>query len=93
MIVDWTLHETSGQNYFNTPPVWSIYVTALFVSYMNQQGGTAHYDRLADAKSMMIYDCIDKSNGFYTNKHDVKYRSRINVVFKLEDESLQDKFI
>jgi len=41
----------------------------------------------------MIYDSIDKSNGFYTNKHEKKYRSRVNILFKLQDESLQDKFI
>lgn len=32
---DWTTFEASPGTYYNTPPVWCIYVTALNVAYMN----------------------------------------------------------
>ena len=32
---DWNLFEKSPGSYFNTPPVWAIYVTAVNISYMN----------------------------------------------------------
>lgn len=52
--------------------------------------------RLADARSKLIYDAIDNSNGFYVNKVDVKYRSRISVVFRIagdRGEELEKKFL
>lgn len=35
-------------------------------------------------KSRMLYDAIDKSNGFYVNRTDKKFRSRMNVNFRIE---------
>lgn len=32
---------------------------------------------------MALYEYIDSSNGFYTNLVDKRYRSKINVVFRI----------
>lgn len=44
IMCDWNAFESSPGSYYNTPPVWSIYVTGLNMCYMNQMGGLAHYD-------------------------------------------------
>ena len=43
-------------------------------------------------KSSMLYDFIDRS-GFYRNEVSIESRSRMNVPFFLEDESLNDEFV
>lgn len=61
---------------------------------MNQNGGLEHYNREAQVRSTMLYDLIDGSNGYYTNRTEKRFRSRVNVVFRIEgDKSLEKKFI
>jgi len=93
LFLDWTEYETYPDTYLSTPPIWSIYVTCLFVSYMNQLGGVPHFDRLSDIKSRMIYDCVDNSKGYFTNSTEKKYRSRVNVIVHLRDNSLLEKLM
>jgi len=83
IMCDWKAFEDSPGSYYNTPPVWAIYVTALNCSYMNQNGGLVKYDKDAECKSRMLYDLIDGSNGYYVNKTAKNFRSRINVNFRI----------
>lgn len=42
----------------------------------------------------MLYDFIDSSSGYYTNPVDPKYRSRMNIPFRVKsDEALETKFL
>jgi phosphoserine aminotransferase len=94
VMCDWQAFEQSPGAYYNTPPVWAIYVTALNISYMIQMGGLLKYDYDADIKSKMLYDLIDSSQGYYVNKTATPFRSRINVNFRIvKDLSLEDKLI
>lgn len=94
IINDWATFEKSPGTYYNTPPVWCIYLTALNISYMNQVGGIEYYDRMAEIKSRMLYDLIDSSDGYYVNRTDKKFRSRMNVNFRIEgDRQLESKLI
>ena len=46
------------------------------------------------ARAAPIYECIDKSNGFYVNNVETKYRSRINITFRIRNNpSLEAKFV
>lgn len=91
---DWTTFEKSPGTYYNTPPVFCIYMTALNISYQNQVGGIDYYNRMADVKSQMLYNLLDKSGGYYVNRTDKNFRSRMNVNFRIEgDLSLEDKLI
>mmetsp|Transcript_25491 Transcript_25491/g.28316 ORF Transcript_25491/g.28316 Transcript_25491/m.28316 type:complete len:109 (-) Transcript_25491:51-377(-) len=48
----------------------------------------------ASEKSAFLYDLIDSSDGYYINNVDHKYRSRLNVIFRVkEDEELENKFV
>lgn len=68
IMCDWKAFEDAPGSYYNTPPVWAIYVTALNCSFMNQNGGLVKYDKDAELKSKMLYDLIDGSNGYYVNR-------------------------
>ena len=65
---------------FNTPPVFSIYATALTLKWIKAQGGVAEMERRAVARSSLLYNSIDASKLFKAPvvKAD---RSRMNVVF------------
>jgi len=54
-------------------------------------------DKNSEDKSSMIYDVIDQSNGFYSCPVQEKFRSRMNVTFRIGgaegDKKLEEKFI
>lgn len=96
MMCDWTTFENSPDTYYNTPCIWSMYVTGLNVSYMNQMGGLEHYIQLAEERSKLLWSFIDSSNGYYMSKiTDKSYRSRINVIFRIQggNKELEALFI
>lgn len=42
----------------------------------------------------MLYELIDNSNGYYENDTDKKYRSRININFRIAgNHALEDKLV
>lgn len=57
-------------------------------------GGIDYYERMAITKSRMLYELIDKSNGYYVNSTEHKFRSRMNVNFRIEgDRTLEKKMM
>jgi phosphoserine aminotransferase len=73
-------HMAATKSLFNTPPVFSIYVTALTLKWIKAQGGLAEMERRAIVRSTMLYDAIDASKVFTAPVAKVD-RSRMNVVF------------
>ena len=73
-------HMAANGSLFNTPPVFSIYATALTLKWIKAQGGLTEMERRAVARSRLLYDAIDSSTLFKAPvaKED---RSRMNVVF------------
>jgi phosphoserine aminotransferase len=57
---------------------------------MNKNGGLEAYINLADQRAKALYEYIDNSDGFYVNSVDPKYRSKINVPFRILDGSESD---
>ena len=82
-MLDWNLFDKSPSGYFNTPACYPIYVTGLNIAHMIEKGGLRTYEKLAEDRSKMLYDMIENSNGFYTNSIDKKFRSTINVPFRI----------
>ena len=42
----------------------------------------------------MLYDAIDSSDGYYVNNIDPKYRSRMNIPFRVcDNKDLEAKFV
>ncbi|QEG23809.1 3-phosphoserine/phosphohydroxythreonine transaminase [Mariniblastus fucicola] len=87
--------HSAGGSRFNTPPSFGIYVTGLVCKWLEEEiGGLEAMEKQNVAKSKMIYDIIDSSEGFYTgHAADVADRSIMNVVFKLPTPEQDADFV
>lgn len=69
----------------------------LVFKWIKRNGGVAGMAKLAAAKSKLIYDTINQSNGFYYCPVDVNVRSRMNVPFRIGsasgDDALEKEFL
>ncbi|MGN0906165.1 MAG: 3-phosphoserine/phosphohydroxythreonine transaminase [Bullifex sp.] len=89
--MDYALHAKE-KGLYNTPPVFSIWGVKLVLEWIKRNGGVEGMDALADKKSSLIYDVIDSSD-FWRSPVDSRYRSRMNIVFRLPSEELEAKFV
>jgi len=78
---------------YNTPPVFSIWAINLVLRWVKKMGGAEAMAERAQEKSGLLYRVIDESKGFYNCPVDKKYRSTMNVVFRLRDEKLEAEFL
>lgn len=79
---------------YNTPPMFSIYVCNLVLKDLLQKGGVDQIEEINLQKSKLVYQVIDKSQGFYVNSIHQNARSRINIIFNCRDgPSMEEKFI
>jgi len=80
---------------YNTPPCYAIYIMGLYLKYVKENGGLAHFDKLAEERSNLLYEAIDGSGGFYECPVEQACRSRMNVPFviKGDDAPLTKQFL
>ncbi len=90
--LDYRKHSESN-SLFNTPAVFSIYVSGKVLKWYKQQGGVDAFNEVSKVKSGHVYDAIDGSDGFYTCPVKGENRSRMNVVFTLPDKQLESDFL
>jgi phosphoserine aminotransferase len=84
--------QAEHQSMINTPPTYSIYIAGLVFEWLLAQGGVEAIEKQNIAKSNLIYDYLDRSE-FYYNPIQKIFRSRMNVPFRLHDETLNDAFL
>lgn len=77
----------------NTPPTFAIYATGLVTEWLLENGGLEGAEKRNIAKSALLYKAIDGSNGFYKGHSQPDSRSRMNVTFRLPDETLDKAFV
>lgn len=69
-------------NLWNTIATFNVEVVNIYLQWLIEQGGVHEMERRSIAKSAMVYDVIDRSEGFYSNPiADPLIRSRMNVPF------------
>jgi phosphoserine aminotransferase len=87
-------YKTSADNdsMYNTPPTYAWYLAGLVFDWLKSVGGVSAIAKVNLRKAQLIYDYVDQSS-FYKNSIALEYRSRMNVPFWLEDESLNDEFL
>jgi phosphoserine aminotransferase len=85
-------HMAAAGSLFNTPPVFSIYVTALTLKWIKAQGGVAEMERRAIERSTRLYNAIDASSMF-TAPVVRSDRSRMNVVFDTGNAATDAQFV
>jgi len=76
---------------FNTPPVFSIFVSNLNLKHLMQNGGVKAIEQKNEEKAALLYNEID-SNPLFEGATEVKDRSFMNVTFRLTDETKKEAF-
>jgi phosphoserine aminotransferase len=84
--------QAEAESMLNTPPTYAIYVAGLVFEWLLAQGGVSAMEKRNVAKAKLLYDYLD-ATGFYANPVAKADRSRMNVPFKLRDESLDGAFL
>ncbi len=89
-MLDFKIHAEK-ESMFNTPPVYSTYVSMLNLRYMLQNGGLEAVEKKAEERAGLLYNEID-SNPLFEGVAAKEDRSNMNATFVLTDESKKDAF-
>ena len=84
--------QADRDSMLNTPPTYAIYIAGLVFKWLRQQGGLVQIEKSNIAKARLLYDYLDQSR-FFISPVVKQDRSRMNVPFKLADESLDEEFL
>lgn len=79
------------ESMYNTPSVFSVYVSYLTMKWLKDLGGITAAERRNSAKANLMYSEIDRSSLFYGTAA-VEDRSVMNATFFLKDENLTASF-
>lgn len=89
-MLDFKIHAEK-ESMFNTPPVYSTYVSMLNLRYMLANGGLDAMEKKAEERAALLYDEIDR-NPLFEGVAAKEDRSNMNATFVLTDESKKDEF-
>jgi phosphoserine aminotransferase len=86
------LSEASSM--LNTPPCFAIYIVKLVTDWLlNDIGGLEKMHEINKEKASLIYSVIDDSDEYYKTHADRKFRSIMNIPFRLPSDELDKKFL
>ncbi len=77
----------------NTPPVFQIWMIKLVLEWLKGQGGLKYAADMAAQRSAILYNAIDGSGGYYRSPVEKSVRSKMNVVWRLPSEALEEQFV
>ncbi len=81
----------SKDSMFNTPPVYSIYVSMLTLRWLKKNGGIDWISKVNEQKADLLYNEIER-NPLFEGAAAKEDRSNMNATFVLKDESHKEKF-
>lgn len=87
-MLKWKTHAEKN-SLFNTAPCWAIYMCKLCLEHLKNLGGVPAIEKINRKKAQILYDVIDKSNGFYKGHAAPESRSLMNVTFNLPTPELE----
>ena len=90
-MLDYQAHINKN-SMFNTPPVFSVYVSMLTLEWLKDLGGISFIEKANNKKANLIYNEIDRNSLFSGVVENKKDRSFMNATFVLTDKSLQKSF-
>jgi phosphoserine aminotransferase len=91
-ILDYRSHVEYGSRY-NTPPVFAIYMVMHVTRWLRDEIGGVEKMRAINAeKASLLYEAIDRSDGFYRGHARREARSQLNVTFRLPSDELDTAF-
>ncbi len=78
---------------YNTPPTFVVWMMNLTLKWLKSIGGLDAVEKLRNQKAEMIYNVIDNSGGFYVTNIPGDSRSKMNIVWRMQSEELETKFV
>ncbi|MFP4377145.1 MAG: 3-phosphoserine/phosphohydroxythreonine transaminase [Spirochaetales bacterium] len=90
--LDYKTHADK-ESLYNTPPVFCIYALSLVLNWITSQGGLDAIARSNEEKAALLYGTIDSSPDFFKCPVSSQFRSKMNVVFRLPSEELEQTFV
>ena len=84
--------QIDKESMFNTPPVFSVYVSMLTLQWLKDLGGISEIEKVNNKKADLLYNEIDRNPlfvGYVANKED---RSKMNATFNLNNDQLKETF-
>ncbi|XP_075971569.1 phosphoserine aminotransferase [Anticarsia gemmatalis] len=94
-ILDWA-PNAKADSILNTPPMFAIYVMGRVLEWVERNGGVQGMSEKAAKKASLVYDIIEKSNGFYYAPVAKSDRSKMNVPFRIGNpgnDALEKEFL
>ena len=89
--LNYSTHISSGSLY-NTPNTWAIYMIDLTCAWVESKGGCRSLEEINEKKAAGLYGVIDSSD-FWRSPVEKESRSIMNVVWRLQNEALEEQFI
>lgn len=90
-MMDYRQHIANG-SMLNTPPVFAIYVCMLTLRWLKNLGGIPAIETLNKQKADLVYGALE-SNPLFRIPVDPVDRSRMNVVFVMDNEEKEKEFL
>ncbi len=90
-IFNYNEHIKAGSMY-NTPPVYSIFVSMLNLRWLKAKGGIKTIEQENIIKARTLYDEIER-NPFFKGTAAVEDRSRMNITFVMDTPELEAEFL
>ena len=90
-MLDYQTHVDKGSLY-NTPPVFSIYMSLQTMKWIEQNGGLEGIQKKNREKAEMLYEEIE-NNPLFEGTAEKEDRSYMNVTFVMKEEGLNDQFL
>ena len=89
-MLDYKIH-IAKDSMFNTPPVFSIYVSMLTMRWLKKNGGVSWIEKVNQQKAELLYQTIDNSS-IFEGSANIEDRSTMNATFLLTNTELEEEF-
>ena len=89
-MLDYKIH-IAKESMFNTPPVFSIYVSMLTMRWLKENGGVSWIEKINEQKAELLYQTIDNSS-IFEGSANIEDRSTMNATFLLTNTELEEEF-
>jgi phosphoserine aminotransferase len=88
-------YRTHAENnsLYNTPPTFGIYLMRNVLAWVKEAGGLPQIEAWNREKAKVLYDAIEQHRGFFSCPVEPSSRSLMNVVFRLPNEGLEERFV
>ena len=83
--------QADKSSMFNTPPVFSVYVSMLNMRWLKKMGGISEIEKNNRKKAEILYSEVD-INPLFTGHSIEKDRSIMNATFNLTDDNFKETF-